>query len=257
MLKQRFHYLILCLFFFAAIFGISSSIHINNTVNGRDLPIYSVETPEKKVSLSFDAAWGNEDLDTILQILEKYNVKTTFFMTGGWVETYPQDVLKIQKAGHDLANHSENHKNMSTLSSSECNKEIMSAHKRILELTGTSMNLFRPPYGDYDNKVIQAASDCGYYSVQWSVDSLDWKDYGVDSIIQTVTEHPELKNGAIILLHNGAKYTAQALPAIIENLQAAGYQIVPISELIYKDNYYLDTTGRQFSQNKTGGNSAS
>ena len=178
-------------------------------------------------------------------------------MTGGWVETYPQDVLKIQKAGHDLANHSENHKNMSTLSSSECNKEIMSAHKRILELTGTSMNLFRPPYGDYDNKVIQAASDCGYYSVQWSVDSLDWKDYGVDSIIQTVTEHPELKNGAIILLHNGAKYTAQALPAIIENLQAAGYQIVPISELIYKDNYYLDTTGRQFSQNKTGGNSAS
>ena len=78
-----------------------------------------------------------------------------------------------------------------------------------------------------------------------SVDSLDWKDYGAESIIKTVTENKELKNGAIILMHNGAKYTAQALPTVIEKLQAAGYEIVPISELIYKDNYHLDVTGKQ------------
>lgn len=78
-----------------------------------------------------------------------------------------------------------------------------------------------------------------------NVDSLDWRDYGVDSIIKTVTEHKNLQNGSIILMHNGAKYTAQALPKVIEGLKAKGYEIVPISELIYKDNYHLDVTGRQ------------
>ena len=147
MLKRRFHRLILYLFFYGAIFSISKTIYTNNNVNGRELPIYSVDTSEKKISLSFDAAWGNEDLDTLLQILETYHVRTTFFMTGGWIESYPEDVLKIQKAGHDLANHSENHKNMSTLSKKECEEELLTVHRRVQELTGTNMNLFRPPYG--------------------------------------------------------------------------------------------------------------
>jgi len=121
----------------------------------------------------------------------------------------------------------------------------MKVHNKVKELTGVEMCLFRPPYGDYDDHVIKNAKDCGYHTIQWSVDSLDWKDYGVESIIKTVTEHKNLGNGAIILMHNGAKYTAQALPTVIEKLQAAGYQIVPISELIYKDNYHLDVTGRQ------------
>lgn len=225
--------------------SLSKTVSVINTVNGKELPIYSVETEEKKVALSFDAAWGNEDTQTILDILAKYNVHVTFFMTGGWVESYPEDVKKIYAAGHDLGNHSENHKNMSQLSDSECQDELMKVHNKVKELTGVEMNLFRPPYGDYDNHVITNAKDCGYYTIQWSVDSLDWKDYGVESIIKTVTEHKDLKNGAIILMHNGAKYTAQALPTVIEKLQADGYQIVPISELIYKDDYHLDVTGRQ------------
>ena len=227
--------------------SLSKTVNVSNTVNGRELPIYSVETAEKKVALSFDAAWGNEDTQTILDILAKYNVHATFFMTGGWVESYPEDVKKIQAAGHDLGNHSENHKNMSQLSDTECQEELMKVHNKVKELTGVEMNLFRPPYGDYDNHVITNAKNCGYYTIQWSVDSLDWKDYGVESIIKTVTEHKDLKNGAIILMHNGAKYTAQALPTVIEKLQADGYEIVPISELIYKDNYHLDVTGRQIS----------
>ena len=225
--------------------GISKTVTVSNTVNGRELPIYSVETSDKKVALSFDAAWGNEDTQLILDTLAKYNVHATFFMTGGWVANYPEDVKKIQAAGHDLANHSENHKNMSQLSDTECQEELMKVHTKVKELTGVEMELFRPPYGDYDDHVIINAKDCGYYTIQWSVDSLDWKDYGVDNIIKTVTEHKDLRNGAIILMHNGAKYTAQALPSVIEKLHADGYEIVPISELIYRDDYHLDVTGKQ------------
>ncbi len=167
-------------------------------------------------------------------------------MTGGWVEKYPDDVKRICEAGHDLANHSENHKNMSQLSDSECQNELIKVHNKVKELTGKEMNLFRPPYGDYDNEVIINAKNCGYHTIQWSIDSLDWKNYGVDSIIKTVTQHKNLQNGGIILMHNGAKYTAEALPTIIETLQKDGYQIVPISELIYTEDYHLDVTGRQF-----------
>ena len=225
--------------------GVSKVATVCNTVNGKELPIYSVETDEKKVALSFDAAWGNEDTKQILDILEQYNVKTTFFMTGGWVEKFPDDVKALYEAGHDLGNHSENHMNMSQLSEEECKSELTKVHERVKELTGVEMDLFRPPYGDYDDKVIQGAKECGYYSIQWDVDSLDWKDYGVDNIVKTVTNHKDLKNGSIILMHNGAKYTAEALPKVIEGLKEKGYEIVPISELIYRENYHLDVTGRQ------------
>ncbi len=221
------------------------SITVSNTVNGRELPIYCVETEKPQVALSFDAAWGNEDTAEILKILKKHNVKVTFFMTGGWVESYPDDVKAILADGHDLGNHSENHKNMSQLSDGECEEELMSVHNKVLELTGYEMFLFRPPYGDYDNDVIKVAKKCGYYPIQWDVDSLDWKDYGVDSIIKTVTEHKHLGNGSIILCHNGAKFTAEALDTLITTLEKKGYEFVPISELIYKDNYHLDHEGRQ------------
>lgn len=166
-------------------------------------------------------------------------------MTGGWVENYPEDVKSIHAAGHNLANHSENHKNMSQLSDADCQEELMQVHNKVKELTGVEMNLFRPPYGDYDNEVIKNATACGYYTIQWDCDSLDWKDYGVDSIIKTVCEHKNLQNGSIILMHNGAKYTAQALPQVIEGLLAQGYEIVPVSELIYTEDYHMDVTGRQ------------
>ncbi len=224
---------------------VSRNVTTSSNVNGRELPIYCVETDEKKVALSFDAAWGNEDTSKILEILAKQNVKVTFFMTGGWVESYPEDVKAILAAGHDLGNHSENHKNMSQLSDSEKKDELMKVHEKVRELTGYEMFLFRPPYGDYDNAVVTTAKDCGYYTIQWDVDSLDWKDYGVDSIIKTVTEHKHLGNGSIILCHNGAKYTAQALDMLIAKLKNDGYTIVPVSELIYKDKYHMNHEGRQ------------
>ncbi len=211
----------------------------------KKLPIYCVDTDEPKVALSFDAAWGNEDTQEILSILAKHDVHVTFFMTGGWIESFPDDVKAIAAAGHDLGNHSENHKQMSQLSKEQCIEEIMKPHEKVKELTGIEMTLFRPPYGDYNNTLIEAVNESGYHCVQWDVDSLDWKDYGVDSIINTVVNHKHLGNGSIILCHNGAKFTAQALEAMITGLKEKGYTIVPISELIYTGEYHMDHEGRQ------------
>lgn len=154
-------------------FGIKvlpQAVTVSNTGSKRDLPIYCVNTDEKKVALSFDAAWGNEDTKNILDILAKYKVKVTFFMTGGWVAKYPEGVKAILAAGHDLGNHSENHKQMSQLSKEQCVEEIMKTNNRVKELTGIEMNLFRAPYGDYNNTLVGAARDCGYYTIQWDVD---------------------------------------------------------------------------------------
>lgn len=216
----------------------------------RQLPIYCVQTEEPKIALTFDAAWGNDDTKKIMEILKKHDVKVTFFMTGGWVESYPDDVKMILAEGHDLGNHSQNHKNMSQISNAEKEKEIMSVHNKVKELTGYDMFLFRPPYGDYDAALIKTAKKCGYYAIQWDVDSLDWKDYGVDSIIKTVTQNAHLGNGTIILCHNGAKYTADALDTMITTLKEAGYQFVPLSELIYRDKYHMDHEGRQIPDEK-------
>ena len=161
------------------------------------------------------------------------------------MDNYPDDVKAILAAGHDLGNHSENHKNMSQLSDAEKKEELMKVHDKVRTLTGYEMFLFRPPYGDYDNAVVNVAKDCGYYTIQWDVDSLDWKDYGVDSVIKTVTEHKHLGNGSIILCHTGAKYTAQALDTLITKLKEKGYTFVPVSELIYRDGYHMNVEGRQ------------
>lgn len=222
----------------------------SSSVGGRELPIYCVQTEEPKIALTFDAAWGNEDTKKIMEILKKHDVKVTFFMTGGWVDSYPDDVKMILAEGHDIGNHSQNHKNMSQISDSEKEKELMSVHNKVKELTGYDMFLFRPPYGDYDSKLIKVARKCNYYPIQWDVDSLDWKDYGVESIIKEVTQNKHLGNGSIILCHNGAKYTAEALETLIITLRDAGYQFVPVSELIYREQYYMDHEGRQISNNK-------
>lgn len=220
-------------------------ISVSNTVNGRELPIYSVETEKKQVAFSFDATWGNEYTQDILEILDKHGVRATFFLTGDWVEKHPEDVKQIVGFGHDIGNHSESHRNMSQLSKEVCEREIVSVHEKVKALTGMEMNLFRVPYGEYDDQLIQTAQELGYKVVQWSVDSMDWKEYGAKSVIKTVLDNPELKNGAIILMHNGAKDTKDALESIVLGIKRQGYEIVPISELLYEDEYHLDVTGRQ------------
>lgn len=226
---------------------LSSAVDIlrSATVGDRELPIYSVDTKENKVALSFDAAWGAEDFKKIMEILDKHKVKVTFFMTGGWVTNNPDCVKTLVEKGHDLGNHSEHHYDMTTISEDEKKSELTQVSEKVKELTGYEMNLFRPPYGAYDNSVIKTAYSLGYFPIQWSVDSLDWKDYGVSSIINTVCNHKELGPGAIILCHNGAKYTAEALDKLLTNIEEKGYKIVPVSELIMKEDYHMDSSGRQ------------
>ena len=169
-------YGVLALAAFAVLRGVltvtGANVTVSNSVNGRQLPIYCVDTAEKKIALTFDAAWGNEDTAQILEILKKHDVRVTFFMTGGWVESYPDDVKAILAAGHDLGNHSENHKNMSQLSDAEKKEELMKVHEKVRTLTGYEMFLFRPPYGDYDNAVVNVAKENGYYTIQWDVETL-------------------------------------------------------------------------------------
>lgn len=213
----------------------------------RKIPIYCVKTDEKKVALSFDAAWGADDTDSLLATLEKHNVKATFFLVGDWVRKYPDQVKRIAEAGHDVGNHSDKHPHMNSMSKEQIKEDIMRAHDSTKELLGIDMNLFRPPFGEYNNTVMEALKECGYYIIQWDIDSLDWKEFGLENLIDTVVSHKNLGNGSIVLMHNNAKYTAEALERIIIGLKEQGYELVPISELIIKENYKTDHTGRQYS----------
>ena len=211
--------------------------------NSRELPVYCVDTPEKKIAISFDAAWGSDYTEALLDILDKYDVKTTFFLVGFWVDKYPEMVKKIDERGHEIGNHSSSHPHMSQLSKEQIIKELTKTSDKIEAITNKKVTLFRPPFGDYNNRLIQTSRELGIQVIQWDVDSLDYKDYGADSIVKKVLS--KVKNGSIVLFHNNATYTKDALPIVLENLQKEGYKIVPVSELIYKENYYIDHTGMQ------------
>ena len=127
------------------------------------------------MAISFDAAWGADDTDKLLQILADNDVKTTFFMCGYWVDKYPEEVKKIAEAGHDLGNHSATHPHMSQLTKEQIKEELTSAGNKVKELTGVQMDLFRAPFGEYTNDVISSAKECGYYTIQWDIEGLDTK----------------------------------------------------------------------------------
>ena len=170
-------------------------------------------------------------------------------MCGYWVDKYPEEVKKIAEAGHDLGNHSATHPHMSQLTKAQIKEALTSAGNKVKELTGVQMDLFRAPFGEYTNDVISSAKECGYYTIQWDIDSLDWKEYGTEAEIKQVLNHKHLGNGSIILFHNDAKYTPEALDTIIKGLKEKGYEIVHVSELIIRDNYSINNEGRQIANN--------
>jgi polysaccharide deacetylase family sporulation protein PdaB len=210
----------------------------------KELPIYSVGTEEKKIAISFDAAWGSEYTGKIMDILEERGIHTTFFLVGFWVDKYPDRVREIAERGHEVANHSTTHPEMSKLGKEQMKSEILTTQKKIEELAGDrAVRLIRPPFGDYNDLLIQTCRELNFYPIQWDVDSLDWKEQGVQPMVDRVTKR--VQNGSIVLFHNNAKYITEALPLILDQLLAEGYTIVPVSELIYKENYRLDHTGKQ------------
>ncbi len=213
------------------------------TSSSRFLPIYSVETEEKKIAISFDCAWGVDHTDALLDIMAKNDVRCTFFAVEFWVERYPEYAEKIVAAGHELGTHSRTHPYMSKLSKAEIEDELTTSSKAIERLTGQKVTLFRPPYGDYNNLLIDTCKEMGLYPIQWDVDSLDWKNLSATEIAMRVINGT--KKGSIILCHNNGLHTAEALPMIFSTLKNKGYEFVPIGELIYKENYTIDHNGRQ------------
>ena len=135
------------------------------------LPIYCVETNKKQIAISFDAAWGNDDTQTLIDILKEYDVPATFFVVGAWVDKYPESVKQLSDAGHQIQNHSNTHPHMPQLSVAQMTDEIESCNKKIENITGVCPTLFRAPYGDYDNCTIQTLDSLGMYTIQWDVDS--------------------------------------------------------------------------------------
>ncbi len=216
---------------------------VGAAVSSRQLPIYRVQTEEKRVALSFDAAWGNEDTQTLIDILNKYRIHATFFVVGSWVEKYPESVKALSDNGNEVMNHSSSHAHFSQLTTEQIKADITSCNDRIAAITGTAPTLFRCPYGEYDDHVITAVREMGMEPIQWDVDSLDWKGISAAEITQRVLQR--VKPGSIVLFHNAAEHTPEALPEILEALIADGYTIVPISQILLEGDTYIDNTGMQ------------
>ncbi len=216
---------------------------ISTVTTNRLIPIYQVETSTKRVAISFDATWGTDLTDEILAILQEYNIKTTFFLAGYWVDKHPQYVIKIAEEGHEIGNHSYSHPHMNSLSFDGVVRELEKNHAMIYDLTRQNSFLFRPPFGEYNNTVIKAAESVGYYTIQWSIDSLDWKNTTSNEVYQRVIS--KIGPGEIVLFHNAAKATPDALRRLIPELISQGYEIAPISQLIHRDNYFVDHDGTQ------------
>ena len=210
----------------------------------RKVPIYSVDTAgEKVVALTFDAAWGADKTSDIIKILKENEVGGTFFLVEFWSENYKDKIKEIDAAGLDIGTHSATHPKMSTLTKSQIISELSSSSEIITSVTGKPVSYFRPPFGDYNNLLLETAEELGLKTIQWSVDSLDWKGLSASQILARIKAG--VQNGAIILFHNNADNIVEALPMVISFLKSQGYKMVALSDLVLQNNYTIDSNGVQ------------
>ena len=212
----------------------------------RVLPIYKVKTEENKVALTMNCAWSADDIDRILETLEKNEVKITFFIVGEWAEKYPETVKKIYEAGHEIGTHSNTHPHVEQLSAEKNLEEIKLGVEKLQKITGEKTRLYRTPYGEYNDTVINTARENGCYTIQWNIDTLDYKGLTGDEMWGRIKE--KLQKGSIILTHNGTEHTADSLDMLLKNIKTNGYQVTTVSDLIYKDNYIIDNNGTQINK---------
>lgn len=210
------------------------------------LPIYNIQTKEKKVAFTMNCAWNADDIDRVLKTLEENNVKITFFTVGDWLGKYPEAAKKIHKAGHEIASHSNTHPHVNNLSYEENIEEIEKSNDKIEKVTGKRTKIYRAPYGEYNDTVIKAAQDKGYYTIQWSLDTLDYTGLTGEEMWKRLEE--KIKPGDIILSHNGTKHTADSLDMLIKKIKQKGLEIIPVSKLIYFENYTINSNGTQISK---------
>lgn len=229
-----------------AIANMSTAQILPTSSSERALPIYNVKTEENKVALTMNCAWSADDIDRILETLEKNKVKITFFIVGEWAEKYPEAVKKIYEAGHEIGTHSNTHPHVEQLSTEKNLEEIKLGVEKLQKITGEQTRLYRTPYGEYNDTVINTARENGYYTIQWNIDTLDYKGLTGDEMWGRIKE--KLQKGSIILTHNGTEHTADSLDMLLKNIKTNGYQVTTVSDLIYKDNYIIDNNGTQINK---------
>ncbi len=223
--------------------GLLAGQYVSSASATKKLPIYSVKTDKKQIAITFDAAWTNQDTDQLIKILKKHNATATFFIVGDWADRFPESVKAFYDAGHTIANHSDTHKAFSKCSRDEIRKEIVNCNQKLENIIGEKITLVRAPSGDYTREGLEVAESLGMYTIQWNCDSLDYTKISVEEIFNRVVRNVD--NGSIILFHNGVENTAEALDKILTELEKQGFSFVSVNDLIYKNNYYLDHTGKQ------------
>ena len=236
------------LIFFAVFFLNSTVLSVGSVyfTTAKKLPIYSVQTDENKVAISFDAAWGADKTQEIMNICDSYNVKATFFLVGFWIQKYPEMVKEIYNRGFEIGIHSNTHPDMTKLSKPEIREELTINLKLIEDLTGFRPKLFRPPYGYYNNNLIDVCESLGLSCIEWSVDSLDWKGLSASDISARITSKSQ--NGSIILCHNNSDNILPALKMVLEYFKCNKTQVVPIGDLIYYENFTINNQGTQIKK---------
>ncbi len=221
----------------------STSASVYFGYSTRKVPIYCVETEEKQVAISFDAAWGADKTEEILEILQEFDCTATFFLVGFWVDEYPEMVQKIDEAGMEIGTHSNTHPDMINLDKSTMKNELETCISKITAITGKEVTLFRAPYGSYNNDLLNVAESLGLKTIQWDVDSLDWKGLSASDICSRIMSR--VKNGSIILMHNNSDNVLDALRLVLNRLKVQGYKITAISDLVYSEDYTVDRNGVQ------------
>ena len=225
------------------LWAVNSPAIVGASAAQRQLPVYCVQRDDKKIAISFDAAWGNEDTQTLIDILSDHGIRCTFFVVGDWAEKYPDSVKALHEAGHEVMSHSCHHSHFSMMSANDIAADLKEANRIISAETGVDPTLFRCPYGEYDDHVIQTVKELGMTAIQWSVDSLDWKGISADEICDRVLKR--IEPGSIVLFHNAAEHTPEALPRILDALERDGYTVVPVSELLLQGSTTIDHAGKQ------------
>lgn len=214
----------------------------------RKIPVYRVaraEDTDKVIALTFDAAWGADKTQGIIDILNEYDADATFFLVGFWIDKYEEEVKAIAEAGLEIGNHSKNHLNMPRLNEDSIREEISSVNGRIEELTGVRPTFFRAPYGDYSNRLLTVVDELDMVGIQWSIDSLDWKGLSAKEIVERVV--PKAKSGDIVLFHNNSDHVLDALPLVIMGLKNKGFRFVGLSDMVATENFTVDSAGEQHS----------
>ncbi|MGL5149348.1 MAG: polysaccharide deacetylase family protein [Clostridium sp.] len=240
---------IITIFISICIFLSVGSVH-SSAEGKKEMPIYSVKTEENDISLTFDINWAEKDeLPSILNILDKYNVKGTFFIMGGWVNYTEQNTVllkEINERGHEIGNHSYIHPNFTKISKDRIKDELEKTDRIIESSIGIKPNLFRFPSGACNEDTLKYVRSLGYECIHWNVDSVDWRQDGRDIEYKRVMK--KVEPGSILLFHNNAKHTPYNLDRIISELKEKGYNFKKVGEMIIKNNYSIDGDGKQFQK---------